>query len=500
MNKRKRKVFDIIESGGAAMTIREIAEQADVSVGTAHRYRNEYDGIGTALGVDGGGESGDTGEDAGEVYIPVQEGPEGLGGAGTGEGEGDGTPEQAGDDSLHFDTVQSIPEPQPDLSDIPEDEYLLKREGVEMQAVSFAAAVNTSRKDLNEAGIKYAGKVKSEFSRTHSAHRLLSGRVDGQAHTLDVVSKRLAEIEEMGGGTMGPVTIVTPDGDTVAEFPEGEHVHAQFEPALKLIILTHLLWAAGNTGTGKTHLASQLAKALNVPLYVYCCTEGMSEGHITGRLGFDNIYLEAAYVKAFEQGGLVLLDEWDAANDNTRLVANSSHSNEYMSVPNRIDNPIAYRHDNFYCMIATNTWGGGGDTAFSGRTSMDLASKDRFMLSKVHVDYDVKLEHSLTSDVLGMIDPKAMKDEPKLFTFPRLWNQYKPATVMQLIRQSIRHNGVDEWAMSTRTLLGMRLLMSNGFTFKQVCEVYFTGWDRDDVRQTLDFVKRGLEECSSEQA
>src|SRR5204863_2040483 len=96
-------------------------------------------------------------------------------------------------------------------------------------------------------------------------------------------------------------------------------------------------------------------------------------------------------VKLYEEGGVFLFDEIDAADANTILVINSALANGVLSVPNRKERNHAYRHKDFVCLCAANTWGS-GSFDYHGRNHLDAAFLDRFALSKVPIDYDVELE------------------------------------------------------------------------------------------------------------
>jgi len=176
-----------------------------------------------------------------------------------------------------------------------------------------------------------------------------------------------------------------------------ESLHKAFKDVLYFCEMERQVFVAGPSGSGKTHMASQVAKALGLQFKHISCSAGLSEAHLLGRMLFDGTYVMSDFVDCYENGGIFLFDEIDAADANTLLVVNSALANGSMSVPNRKDNPSAKRHKDFMCICAGNTWGS-GSIEYAGRNYMDAAFMDRFSASKVVVNYDEKLEKKICTD------------------------------------------------------------------------------------------------------
>ena len=95
----------------------------------------------------------------------------------------------------------------------------------------------------------------------------------------------------------------------------------------------------------------------------------MSEGQITGRLiptgdGGKFEYQRSQFVEFYEEGGVFLLDEIDAADANVFLVLNQALANGHLPVPNRIGSPQAMRHQDFVLIAAANTFGNGANRMY----------------------------------------------------------------------------------------------------------------------------------------
>ena len=118
----------------------------------------------------------------------------------------------------------------------------------------------------------------------------------------------------------------------------------------------------------------------------------MSESQILGRLvpAGENgqfVFLSTQFLDAYENGGVFLFDEIDAADPNVLLVINSALANGHLSVPSRHEKPTAARHPDFICIAAANTFGHGADRQYVGRNQLDESTLDRFRIGTVPMDY-----------------------------------------------------------------------------------------------------------------
>ena len=142
-----------------------------------------------------------------------------------------------------------------------------------------------------------------------------------------------------------------PSGDVRAV--EGK-AHAALPRCIRLAAARRNTLLVGPAGSGKTHLAAQVAEALGLAFAHISCSAGMSEGQLTGRLlpvgeGGRFEYVRSEFVRCYEDGGVFLFDEIDAADSNTLLVLNSALANGQMALANRPENPVAKKHPDFVC-------------------------------------------------------------------------------------------------------------------------------------------------------
>jgi len=247
--------------------------------------------------------------------------------------------------------------------------------------------------------------------------------------------------------------------------------HSQFKRLLKLAAHRKNVFLYGPTGCGKTHICSQVAEALGLDFKFVSCSSGMSEGQLTGRLmpTGDNgkfEYIMSEFTHCYENGGLFLFDELDAADANVLLVVNAALSNGKLAVPNRPDAPYALKHKDFVCIAAANTVGTGASRTYSGRNKLDMATLDRFAVGKICMDYDERVESELCPD--ASLRSTLLK-----------W------------RKAINEHGLER-ALSTRFLIDAYEMMHTGpeemrFTMNDVSDAFFQGWREDEKHKVLNF-------------
>lgn len=148
------------------------------------------------------------------------------------------------------------------------------------------------------------------------------------------------------------------------------------------------VWLAGPAGSGKTTACAKVAEALNLPFYPLSVGGQTTKSDLLGFIDATGTYCKALPVvrQAFEHGGLLLIDEIDAANPNVLTILNALLANGHCSFPDkRVD-----RHPDFRCIAAANTFGRGADRQYVGRNPIDAATIDRFAF--VEFNYDEQLE------------------------------------------------------------------------------------------------------------
>ena len=283
---------------------------------------------------------------------------------------------------------------------------------------------------------------------------------DFVALTGDLAETKQLLAEEREKGTILELSVTTTRARKKSVKKHKGFFHAKFETIFTLCKARMNVLLYGPTGSGKSFICEQVAKALGLPFSFVSCTAGMSEGVLGGRLlpvgeagKFE--YVMSEFINAYENGGVFLLDEIDAADPNVLLLINAALANGRISLPNRQDKPYAERHEDFICIAAANTVGTGADRQYSGRNKLDASTLDRFQIGKVIVEYDKSVERNLCPD-----------DELLKWLYA--------------IREGIRANRLER-AMSTRFIKDAYKMKSEfEWSYEQIEEAFFQGWREDE--------------------
>jgi len=249
--------------------------------------------------------------------------------------------------------------------------------------------------------------------------------------------------------------------------------HQRTSEVLMYLQLFKQAMIVGPTGSGKSTLAKQVADIMDLRYATFSCNEEASK---TELIGFNDLagYNYPTFLDFYENGGVMLIDEYDAMSPGMAIVLNAAFDRSGMlSVPTRKGNTTAKKHDDFYCILAGNTWGN-ASMDYSGRDIQDTAFLDRFKMCRVHIDYDYELEKTLTS---------------------ASWMD-----MMTDVRNQIKKMGVNE-VISTRTVVDCYTLFQNGLNTYKIMKTLTSHWEAKEqevfltnVKQPCKLYENGLEE------
>jgi len=162
--------------------------------------------------------------------------------------------------------------------------------------------------------------------------------------------------------------------------------HKQFTDLLAIAAVGLPTMIVGPAGTGKTHAAAQVAEALDRKFYAMSVGAQTSKADIIGYMSATGDYVTTAFRKAFEEGGIFLMDEIDAGNANVIIQVNAALSNGYCSFPDG----MVQRHDDFIFLASANTFGDGASRQYVGRNQLDAATLDRFTTLVWEIDEELE--------------------------------------------------------------------------------------------------------------
>jgi cobaltochelatase CobS len=144
----------------------------------------------------------------------------------------------------------------------------------------------------------------------------------------------------------------------------------------------------GPAGSGKTYSAEQAAKALDRRFHMQGAISYAHE--LLGYIDAHSRYVRTQFRDAFEHGGLILLDEFDASAAEAALVLNAALANGACSFPDG----LVSKHADFLCVLGANTDGSGATMQYAGRARLDGAFLDRFVVFDWQID--PRIEESLS--------------------------------------------------------------------------------------------------------
>ena len=168
--------------------------------------------------------------------------------------------------------------------------------------------------------------------------------------------------------------------------------HHKFETLLKACAARNAdghrlnVYLYGPPGTGKTTAARSVAKALD--LAFHCNGAVSTKYELTGFIDANGTCHNPEFRKAWQHGGVYLFDEIDGSVSAAVVAFNAALANGVMAFPDG----MLERHPDCVVIAAGNTVHG-ATADFTGRTKLDAASLDRFLM--IEWGIDEKLEEAM---------------------------------------------------------------------------------------------------------
>lgn len=160
--------------------------------------------------------------------------------------------------------------------------------------------------------------------------------------------------------------------------------HKEFARTCKLVDMGLPVYLVGDTGTGKTTLAKQVAEALGLPFYKMGAAQ--TKYDYTGYNDAGGNYVPTGLAQAVMNGGVCLCDEVDGSQPDALLCINALRDGDAIELGGKMYQP----HKDFRLIVTANTVGTGATEDFTGRNALDAAFLNGFI--KVKVDYDPDVE------------------------------------------------------------------------------------------------------------
>ena len=218
----------------------------------------------------------------------------------------------------------------------------------------------------------------------------LAGLTAKQADTAGVLDNLVETIKAAATEAAQAVTPRTHNftvtaNNAVVHQAEGRP-HFRMDRILKSLARRKHTWLAGPAGSGKTTAASMAAKMLGLKYSEVSLGPATSQWDLNGFKNANGEYVPGEMRDAYENGGVMMLDEIDNANPSVLVAINAALANGYGNFP---DGRVK-KHEDFVCIAGANTFGRGADRMYVGRTQIDAATLDRFKF--LPFDYDEEAE------------------------------------------------------------------------------------------------------------
>jgi cobaltochelatase CobS len=246
----------------------------------------------------------------------------------------------------------------------------------------------------------------------------------------------------------------------------------------------------GPAGCGKTYLGESLADMDQARRFgSLSCSAGTTESALVGRLlpvraGGTFAYLPSAFVDIYENGGVFLFDELDAADPNMLLVINSALANGHIEIEQRSagdkdGNELASRitrHERCILVAAANTFGTGANAQYVGRGALDAATLDRWYV--IELDYDLSFEASLFGGTAPKRAPweAASDDEAKVRADIAILGAW-----VWDVREKAQATGLRR-VVSSRMIQKGKLARMAGVALAEIKSDLLAGWSEDEKR------------------
>jgi cobaltochelatase CobS len=231
--------------------------------------------------------------------------------------------------------------------------------------------------------------------------------------------------------------------------------HRNFDKLLKLTARRFNTMLIGEAGSGKSSAAKKVAEVLGLDYGFISVGMTTTKTEFFGYMDAQGRVVETEFRKRFINGGVFLVDEFDAGNPNVSIALNEPLANKRAAFPDG----VYEAHPDFICIAAANTYGNGATAEFTGRNAMDKATLDRFTFLEWNIDAD--FEKSLVSDHAWLDKVVAIR------------KAFKELNIKQPV--------------STRAAIQGAVLLSDGFNLAETMEMtIFKGLNETIKTQVLN--------------
>jgi hypothetical protein len=169
-----------------------------------------------------------------------------------------------------------------------------------------------------------------------------------------------------------------------------EPLHEMFGYVLLLALVRQPVYLFGGKGTGKSHIARQVATFLDLDYGETPMSAGASRGDLQGRLTASQRreFIPAKFCEIYAGGGIFNFEEIDASLPELLITLNNAMAGHRFY--NAMSGETLDKHGYFIAMATANTLALGANSQFI-RERLDAATLDRWNMGRVPVDFDPRV-------------------------------------------------------------------------------------------------------------
>lgn len=215
------------------------------------------------------------------------------------------------------------------------------------------------------------------------AEEALGNALEEAEQALEMAAEAEKRAQEAEGKV---VRIETPEGQTINLTDR----HFKFQDLAQLVSAGVPVLVVGPAGGGKTEACRSLAKDLGQEFMPLSLGPQTTQASLFGYTDAQGNYVRTPFREAFENGGLILLDEFDRCNERVSVTLNAAIAQRYCAFPDG----TVHAHDKCVIVAAANTAGHGADRQYVSARQQDAATLDRFAV--LDWPYDERFETQIT--------------------------------------------------------------------------------------------------------
>ena len=172
-----------------------------------------------------------------------------------------------------------------------------------------------------------------------------------------------------------------------------DKAHKNFAKATQLLGLGKNVALIGESGSGKSFGAVQMAQALDKEYVIESCHGKMQSFDLVGAMSpTTGEYISSKLRDAYENGKVLILDEFDRSTTEVAIVLNGVLANDEFGFPDG----MVTKHADFRVIACQNTFGNGTSKTYASAKPQDGSTLTRF--TRVEWDIDEKLELAICGD------------------------------------------------------------------------------------------------------